>query len=365
MSMTRRRCAVALWVCLLALGGVDRAAAGRLCLPPAVEAGRRLHHPTDLAGTWLPLQLRQHELCWRDEPGEVRVGLFGNSAVYGFPLAAEQSLAEQVNQRFAQSGTPAHMFNLGYVFTYMPRDMIVIEAALPYGLDVIVYAFTLADMTHIAPPFYPPMLISFFNTNVGTLERLVATPPVGLEEPFGKMQPVVARNPSWKRWVDQLRQIGLGVRLLATYHAEQLGRRLAVIPPVQPPTTGARRREYDCGKTTEENQFLFRDWSTWNVLASLDALRGREGVAVLVVNWPLAHEPVDGCYNFRYTTALAEEFNAWMRSETDRLGLPYLDLHDLLPPERFFDSLHLDADGQEQVAARIVDALRPLIEARE
>ncbi|MGH7788844.1 MAG: hypothetical protein ACRERC_18385, partial [Candidatus Binatia bacterium] len=336
----------------------------RLCLPPAAEDGRRLHRQTVYTGTWLPFWLRQHELCWRDERGEVRIGLFGNSAVYGFPLPAEQTVAEQVNRRFAESETPAHLFNLGYIFTYMLRDIVVIDAALPYDLDVIVYAFTLADMYHSAPAFYPPMLVRFFDTNLDTLAGLIANPPTGLEEPFGEMRPLLVKTPLLKRWSDRLDQIGIGVRLIATHHAEHIARRLAIMPPEQQPTTPQRNTTYDCAQTLADNERQLFDWHTWNVLESLNAIRARTGTAVLVVNWPVSHEPVGDCYNFRYSNPFANGFNAWMKSETDRLGLPYLDLHALLPPERFFDSLHLDADGQDQVAARVFDALRPLIDAR-
>lgn len=363
MTTTRRCGAVALALCLL-LGAVDRAAALRLCLPPAAEDGRRLHQPTNYSGTWLEIWLRQHELCWRDEPGEVRIGLFGNSAVYGFPLPAEQTLAEDVNRRFAQSATPAHLFNLGYVFTYMPRDAILMEAALPYDLDVIVYAVTLADMIHMAPPLYPPMLVRFFDTNVDTLAPMVRTPPAGLEEPFASMQATLDANPPLKRWRERLEQIGIAVRLMAAHHAERLARRWAVLPAVELPKTFPQNARYDCAKTLADNESHFADWSTWNILANLAAIRARTGAAVLVVNWPIAHEPVGECYNFRYSNTLASAFNRWLQSESERLGLDYLDLHALLPPERFFDSLHVDAAGQDEVAGRIYDALRPLIAQR-
>src|SRR5262245_5810935 len=88
-----------------------------LCLPPAFDQGRRLHPLPNPDVYWLEIMLRQHELCWRAPrtPNELRVLLLGSSAVYGFPLPVEETLSGYLNDHFARTGTPAHMFNLGFV----------------------------------------------------------------------------------------------------------------------------------------------------------------------------------------------------------------------------------------------------------
>jgi lysophospholipase L1-like esterase len=82
---------------------------------------------------------------------------------------------------------------------------------------------------------------------------------------------------------------------------------------------------------------------------------------VVVINWPVAHEPVDGCYNVRYPAPALAAYNAWLREETAARGLRYVDLHDLLPPERFLDSVHVTAAGQAEIADRLVEAVEPVV----
>src|SRR6185436_4843382 len=99
-----------------------------------------------------------------------------------------------------------------------------------------------------------------------------------------------------------------------------------------------------------------------NVLAYLEEERRRSGIEVLIVHWPIAHEPVGDCYNVRFTAEIVPQFEAWLRSESARRGLHYLDLHDLLPSERFLDSVHIGAEGHAEIAARVAAALDPVVE---
>src|SRR5204862_7348166 len=105
--------------------------------------------------------------------------------------------------------------------------------------------------------------------------------------------------------------------------------------------TLGRQTEYDCEHTKDQFEIEFDHWQTWNILAYLEQLHRVHGVDVLVVNWPIAHEPVADCYNVRYPNAGLAEFRAWVRDETRARGLAHLDLQDLLPAGEFIDSLHV------------------------
>lgn len=348
----------------LALAGARASAAAGgpwLCVPPVFDGGQRLHS-VPISVYWLEPLLRQHELCWWSphRPGELRVVLVGNSSVFGFPLPVEQTFAHLLNQDFATEDVPAHVFNLAWVNTYQLKDAVIIHDALPYQPDVILYPITLAEMQHAAPIIFPSV-IQFFDSNASPLAALAAHPPPGLAEPLALYRPVLeSRRPvQWS--FARLQEGGTFLRTAVQGHAQSVGRRLGAVQPTPPVWTAGRQTTYDCSRTQADFDWQFRGWQSWNVLAYLEQIRSTRGVAAVVVNWPVAHEPVGDCYNVRYPAAAFAEYNAWLRAETAARGLHYVDLHDLLPADFFLDSLHVSAAGHRQIAEQLSRALAPLL----
>jgi hypothetical protein len=351
-----------LWV-LACSAAPSRGAWPQPCLPPLFEAGQRLHPAHGSGVLWLELALRQHEVCWREpsDAGEKRIAVVGNSAIFGFPLPVEQSFAAQVNRRFAAQRVPAHLFNLGWIFTYQLRDALILHEALRYAPDVIVYPLTLDDFIHHAPAFVPPQLVEFFERNTEALAAFAAEEPPGLVEPLERYQPVIRSRRFGRSSFEHLREAGTFARLTVRQHAASVAQQWAELPPLPPPKLGHRRKKYDCAETFVRVANLLPDWSEWNVIAYLEQIRRDRGIEVLVINWPVEHWPIGDCYNARYSNAGVEEFNRWIAEQTRTRGLRYLDLHDLLAPDGFIDSLHLTAAGHQQVAAAVADALLSML----
>lgn len=359
------RAAVAVGLGLWALAACGRSPAHDqgACLPPVYDRGQRLHGLPGPKVFDLALLLRQHELCWRAPaaPGERRVGLLGSSAVFGFPLAAEQTLSADLNARLAADDVAAHVFNLAMVNPDQLRDALILDAALPYQLDAIVYPMTLAEFSHLAPTRYPP-LVKFFAANLDRLAQLGAAPPDGLAEPLQQYQTFIdnqraLRAPlGWTRDAATLLRAGLRDR----------GRRLALAltgsaAPADSVTRG-RQRTYDCERTKTDTALRYGErWAEWNILAALERLQRERGIPVLIVYWPVAHEPQGDCYSVRYTNAQVREFGAFLQAQTAQRGLAYVDLHDLLPPALFIDSLHVSAAGQQRIAAALAPPLAALL----
>jgi hypothetical protein len=333
------------------------------CLPPLFDGGLRLHALPTPKVFWLELLLRQHELCWRKAapPGELRVVLFGSSAVYGFPLSAEESVGGCLNRHFAGRGARARLFNLAFVNPYQLRDALIIREALAYDPDVILYPLTLAEFHHIAPMPFPPV-IKFFDANRGPLSAMISAPPPGLEEPLSRYGQHLQRRGSNHYPTDQLREAGLFVRLGARSLAESIAARLnAPLPPFQARPKG-HQAVYDCSETEWKMASSFANWKQWNVLAYLEVLQRELGVQVLIVHWPIAHQPLGACYSVRYTNAAVADFATWLREESAARGLGYLDLHDLLPLDLFLDSLHPSPQGHRRVAEAVARVLDPMLE---
>lgn len=333
------------------------------CLPPVFEGGERLHGLPGPSVFWLELLLRQHEVCRRDEPGEVRIFLNGASAVFGFPLPAEQTFAHRLNQSFAATGVPAHVFNLAFVNPYQVRDAVIISEARRFAPDIILYPVTRSEFVHTAPIFFAPVA-KFFDINRRAVEGLAAEPPAGLDEPFRVYATLLQRAKHDYPPLEYLRESGRLLRTGARLHARSVA---AAMGGTLPPLAKATRRPmggYDCGKTRDAAEKHYSDWQDWNILSYLDELRRRDGIEVVLVYWPVSHEPVEDCYNIRDTAAGVEEFAAWMRAETTARHIPYVDLHAVLAPELFLDSIHVSAEGHARVAELLAHALQPIVMQR-
>ncbi len=338
------------------------AARGETCLPPLFEGGQRLARIGEARVLWLGLLLRQHEVCRRParRPGELRVLVFGNSGIFGFPLPAEHTAVGLLNRRFARQGTPAHLYNLAFPFTYQVKDAVILSEALRYRPDVIVYGTTLADYYHVAPNAYPP-LVAFFDANTGGVRRLAAREPAGLVEPIDRYRDAYAGAATpWRNF----RQLGLYLREGARELGLHARRRWFPDLPDSPVRIESRRDRYDCRAVEERFERDFGGWRDWSLLAFLGEAGRRTGAEVVVVNWPVAREPRGACHNVRYPTRELAAYRRWLRAETARLGFRLVDLQDRFDASLFVDSLHLGPRGQRGVADLLEAPLRDVLLAR-
>ncbi len=338
-------------------------AAPHLCLPPLYEGGQRLHELPSPRVYWLDPLLRQHELCWRSltRPDELRVLLVGSSAVFGFPWPVEQTFGSLLNQHFADQQLPARLYNLAWVNPYQVRDALILHDALAYDPDVVIYPVTMAEFIHIAPVMWPA-LVNFFDRNRNSLADLAANPPPGLTEPLALYGEALERRQEIYSRMDWLRELGTLVRTSVQRHAHNVAERLSPVPLPSTAKTKGRQTEYDCTKTHMTLATDYRDWRDWNILGYLEKLHQTRGIGVLIVNWPIAHEPIDDCYNVRFSNKAVDEFDRWLREQAAARGFAYLDLHDLLRPEQFLDSAHVLPAGHREIAARISAELDPMLQ---
>jgi hypothetical protein len=351
--------AVALLATMAAVAPPASASAGPgWCLPPLFESGQRLQSMPFPTAFWLPPLLHQHQLCHaaREQPEQGRAILVGNSAVLGHPLPVEATLSGKLNERLASREVPGRVFNLGFVIPYQLRDALIMHAALEFRPDLIVYPLGLVEFTHQAPGVFGPNH-AFFTANDTAVRELARTGLPGLSEPLQRYEAAYVKQGRAKGYWARLRDMGALAHAAARAHAQSLAR---WIDPtrVQEPVHRLQQANYDCSQTVKEEARTLQGWQSWNILEYLQQLHDAEGIAVLVVNWPVVHQPVGECYNIRYTAAGLDEFNRWLRAECEARGLGYIDLHDLLTPAQFVDSLHLTEEGHRRVA----DELAPAVE---
>jgi hypothetical protein len=343
---------------LLSAAATAAPAAPRVCLPPVFEGGQRLHPLPAPRVFWLELLLRQHEICWRRSAGEARIALVGNSGIFGYPLPVEQTFGGRLNAHFDAHRIPAHVFNLAFVNSYQLRDAVIIHEALAYAPDVLLYPVTFAEFVHTAPAVFPPHLVRFFTSNKPSLYELASKPPAGLAELLAVYRAMLDQSEVSNDAFFRLREVGAFARSAAQQHALRVKHALTAISPTI--RTKGRQTKYNCGQILADTAWQYDHWRDWSVLGYAAELQ-RAGIEVVIVNWPVAHEPVDDCYNVRWSAANVAAFNDWTARESRALGLRYIDLHAFLAPEEFLDSLHLSPAGHQRVADRLAAELDPVI----
>jgi hypothetical protein len=366
-SLSRAAAALAALLALAAVATRSGAVSSfGLCLPPAIDGGERLQEVGSMRLAHLALALRQHRVCRSPGAGDgPRVFLLGNSAVLGHPLPWQWSFAARLSERLPPS--QARIFNLGALFTYQLKDAVVLDAALRYRPDIVVWGVTLDDFNHGAPVPWPEGMVEFFRANSARVRALAATPLAGLAEPLARYvegyREFPPGSPAWLL----LRGTGTYVQLAVRHTAHEfLTRGLldpADLPPlaIDPAQIPFLKREdrYRCDEVEAHFRRHYTDWSSWNALAWLEQVSRERGIPILVVNLPVIRQPIGRCYNSHYPAKRFREYLDWVAAETRARGLAYLDLHDLLPASEFLDALHPSADGHQRVA----DALAPAIAA--
>ena len=332
------------------------------CLPPLLDGRPRLQDVDKTGVLWLNLLLRQHEVCWREsrDPTETRIFALGNSAIYGFPWPSELSAVGLINRKFERQGTRAHIFNLGFVFTYQTKEALILSEALRYKPDFIIYGVTFDDFGHLAPYPYAP-LAAFFDANSRAISRLASDPPNTFEEPFRLYRDAQATNVRPYAVWNELRQAGTFVRLAAQQTAKALRKRMFPSLREKNPKPARQNPRYDCEEVKRSYANKYANWKDWSMLEYLAQLRTETGIEVLVVNWPVAHEPRGDCYNVRYPAAAFQDYVDWIEEEAEELGLEYLDLHRLLKRREFVDSVHPTKKGQRRVAFQLEKKVAALL----
>lgn len=203
--------------------------------------------------------------------------------------------------------------------------------------------------------------MGFFNMNYASLHKLTEVPPAGLAEPFARYAKDFARSAASRHSTDQLHDTGMFTRAAVRTASVSIATALNSQPPRFHSGIG-RRTTYACAETRKIMARDFRNWKDWSILPYLADLQRSRGIRVLMVHWPVAHDPIDDCYSARFTNVAVADFSEWLRAETTHWGLAYLDLSTLLAADAFTDTIHVTTSGHQQVADSVARVLTPMLQ---
>lgn len=326
-------------------------------------------HKSDRLTWWagdLDLIFRMHKISSPKAPGEFRIALIGNSAIYGGGLPYEKTiggyLEALLEKTTLKKGRPK-IYNIGGRGAYAVDDFMMLKEALRYQPDLVVLGLTLRDFAvrgmaeggitllnrhyvvdcepWLRERGYQELYLLYLSSWLKTTPALERT-----EQNFSGF---LTRHWFLYRYKEALREMimdrllfffpgGMVKEMVENYRMD-----ITVYTFAPPPFA------------TFEKNFTFPNPSIrflWAIKELLDS----QQVELMLFNQPTIFQdrtyPGDTLKNF---------FN-FMEQQAPVLGVPYINLADSLEASRenFYDFIHLTPRGNRRTAEHLAQKIREL-----
>lgn len=283
--------------------------------------------------------LGTHVVAGPHPPDEFRVFVFGDSATWAVSQSHDQTVTAFLNDMnlTAADGRPMRFYNLGYPESSASKTLLLLDAAMRYQPDMIVWNLTLQA-------FYPYTVYHFLVTeNPIPMARLDAAYDLPSYDPDS---PQVVHPSLWDRTLVRRREELATLLRLQVYGIPWglTGVDNIVYPYEAPPDNIPVGRE-DPGPVSPDDL-------TFEYLYAI--FERAEGVPVVLVNEPIfiaSGENSDRWYNESYSRQQFDSFRKIMAEMAMREGWTYLDAWDVIPPPYFTrDEMHRNPEGEIRFA---------------
>lgn len=286
---------------------------------------------------------------------EYRVYLLGDSATWGVHVSPEDMLAAQINSLALTScdGRRVVAYDLGYPWPSLLRDLLMLDRAMPYKPDMVLWLTTLhafemkrADREFLVP--HADRMLEIAAEYSLELPRAYTVPP----PPTFWERTIVGQRARLKKLI--MNQ-AYGMMWAATGFDNSFAVSVDHLPLSQDVAADETYFDY---RSPDDAPALVRS-------LLYDTVRvGREmagGAPTLVVNEPIyivSGQNSEVRYNRIYTRwaydAYRQAVSDWMKAR----GYPYFDFWDALPASEFAnDMTHRDPKGEADLA----NLLAPII----
>ena len=302
----------------------------------------------------LEAMFASHEINAGPKPAdEYRIILIGDSATWGTLLEPQDTLSGLINADglTASDGRTVRAYNLAYPSMSITKDLMILEKALAYDPDLILWPVTLQSLPN----------------------------PIQVETPLVANNPQRAL-PLIERYSLPLQDDLAGFTQTTYWDRTLIGRRRTIFDALQLQFYGMMwaatgiDQTYPADYTPAQRDFkaddtTFAGWASGEMqrtdllTAALTAGANLAGdVPVLVVNEPIlisTGENSDIRYNFFYPRWAYDQYRSWLAEDASQSDWAYLDLWDTVPGAEFTNSaVHLTPAGSQAY----YEALKPTLE---
>jgi hypothetical protein len=293
-----------------------------------------------------------HEVSTPRADDEFRVLLLGDSATWGWFLENEHTLATQINAGgyTTADGRQVVAYNLGYPIMSLTKDLLLLDYAMRYEPDMIVWLFTLESFPR-EKQLFPPLV----RNDADRVHDLITAYDLDLNaddprlnDPDFLDQTIVGER---RALADLLRLQLYGFSWAATGIDQFI--------PEEYTLTTVDLSDEVAWEGIEQPRDLTRDDLAFDVLTAGIARAGE--VPVLLVNEPMLvsdGENSDRRYNALFPRWAYDAYRDLLRTTAEQRGWTLLDMWNLLPSLEFTDSpVHLTPAGVATLAEQIAPVI--------
>ncbi len=281
---------------------------------------------------------------------EFRVILIGDSSVWGTLLTPEENLAGQLNsQNISACNKNVHAYNLGYPYISLLQELMILDEALKYQPDMIVWLTTLESFPK-EKQFGAPLVAN----SPERVKQLIAK----YQLPLDPNDPELNHSTTWDQTFTQQRKDLANLIRLQLYGVPWSATGIDQFYP----------ENYERAQTDFEADDSFYDIKQSKPLREqlsldiLDAGLHATNIPIVLVNEPILVSNgtnSDIRYNFFYPRWAYDEYRAMLSEYTAQQNIPYLDLWNLVPMDEFTNSgVHLTPFGESLLAEQVGDAIK-------
>jgi len=279
-------------------------------------------------------------------PDEYRVLLIGDSSVWGTLLTPEQTLAGQINaSSLTACGKTVKAYNLGYPTISLTKDLMILDQALSYQPDLLVWLTTLEAFPKTKQLDSPIVANNAKRVQeLITNYQLLANPnDPALDQPSKQEQAFVRQ----RRWVADLIRLQIYGVIWSSTGIDQ------IFP-----------EDYERAQIDLEASTDFHGLTSLQNALALDMLKAGMSTSIptLLVNEPILISNganSDLRYNFYYPRWAYDEYRQLLSELATANNWNYLDLWDVIPMNEFTNSaIHLTLSGEKTLAEKITATIQ-------
>lgn len=308
----------------------------------------------------LDAMFASHVVATPKAADEFRVLLLGDSSTWGYLLPPEDTLAAMLNAAglSTDDGRRVVVYNLGYPIMSLTKDVILLDYAMRYQPDLIVWLVTLESFPR-DKQLFPPLL----QHNPAVVRDLIARYDLALSPD----DPRFVDPDFWGRTLVRQRRELNDLLRLQLYGVPWA---LTGIDQYLPETYTLRQADFEEDVSWQdytEPTALTTENLAFDALTAGMALAG--DVPVLLINEPMfisAGQNSDLRYNFFYPRWAYDAYHELLIAQAEAHGWHFVDLWDALSADEFTDSpVHYTPAGAELLAEQVAPPLLSLANGGE